>query len=187
MIPIYKFENHFILPQSFSPITTVSLLTYLSAQLIFLILPLVIFHLPDHLELIIMGGSFLLELFLFFNFLLFFLIFHIFILSKISQLFFQLLVQLIEIDFFMCVDLLVMFGYLQVVVDFDLLCWFWLLWGFVLGAAFVLVAFCIWGFGLVNFLIHASGFLCLFKLLLVPDNTLTWTMSVVGLLLHLED
>jgi hypothetical protein len=94
-----------------------------------------IFHLLDHLELIVVTGAFLLELFLFSLVCLLFFVFDVLLRAVGGELLFYLLVQLFEVDLFVGVYLLVVFGDLEVVVDLYLLGGFWLVAVVLLGAA----------------------------------------------------
>ena len=119
-----------------------------------------IFHLLDHLELIVVAGPFLLKLFLFSLLFLLFFVFDVLLRAVGGELLFYLLVQLFEVDLFVGVYLLIVFGDLEVVVNLDLL------WGFGLVAVVLLGAAVAWvfgvgGFGLVDFLEHTPRFLCL--------------------------
>lgn len=96
----------------------------------------------------------------------------------------ELCVEVFEIDLFVGVDLLVVFGDLEVVLDLDLLLGFGFA-GLLLVAA-VVVALDVWGFGLVDFLEHATGLLCLFQLLLVPHHALA-VSETIFLLFHRFD
>jgi hypothetical protein len=92
-----------------------------SAHLILIVLPSMIFHLLDHLELIVMPGPLFLELFLLPAFLFLLLVFDGLLVPEGGELLLYHGVQLFEVDLLVGVDLLVVFGDLQVVVDLYLL------------------------------------------------------------------
>lgn len=154
----------------------------LSSHLILFILPSVIFHLLDHLELIVMGGSFLFELLLFFTLLYLLFSLHLFLMSENLQLFLKLSIEILQIYFFMSIDFLVVFGYLQIMIDFNLLL------RFGMSCLGLLVTTVIWTFNvrsfwLIDFLEHSSSFLCLFESIFIPNHPFT-VSRLVFLFLH---
>ncbi len=152
-------------------------------MLILVLLPAVVLHLLYHLEFIVMTRSFLLKLFLLSLFLLFLLILHILRLPEILQLLFKLGIKLFKVDIFMSINLLVMLSNLETVVDFDLLLRFGLACAVWLFIAAIISTLDVWSFWLINFLKHATGFLGLFKFLLIPNHSLAVTRFVM-LFLH---
>lgn len=84
-----------------------------------------------------MTGPLLIEFFAFSCLLFLLFVLNGLLVSEGGELFFELGVEILKIDLFVCVDLLIVFGDLEVVVNLDLLLRFWLAWVVVLLAASV--------------------------------------------------
>lgn len=142
-----------------------------------------IFHLFDHLELIIMTGPLLVELLLL-SFLLFlFLILHLLLVPKSLKFLLELLIKLLQVQLLVAIDLLIVFSYVQVVVDFNLFLGFRFIATVILLPAAITRILHIWCFRFIDLLVHAPCFFCLLQLLLVPYHTFTRTMLMM-LFLH---
>lgn len=129
-----------------------------------------------------MRGSFLFELLLFSTLLYLLFSLHLLLLPENLQLFLKLSIKILQIYFFMSIDFLIVFGYLQIMINFDLLLRFGMSWLSLLITT-VIWTFNVWSFGLINFLEHTSSFLCLFKFIFIPNHPFT-VSRLMFLFLH---